>query len=238
MAEKENKLNEKDEAVKKDGKEIVKEEKKLKKELKKQEKLLKKEEKDKVNAHMEALEKKIKTLEEELESWKNKFYLARADMDNLRKQYAKDHQDVVRYRAMGFLEKLLPVFDGFHMAIQTKPNDEVLKNYLTGFEFIYRQLTDALDSEGVKEVAPKVGEAFDSRTMHAIEAEASETLEPNRIVRVYMNGYLLHDRIVRPAMVIVSKAKEVVEEVKVEEPVVEQPNESNQEPSQEEKELN
>lgn len=228
----------KDETKKPDKETLdVKADKKAKKELKKQEKLLKKEEKDKENVKMEELNEQIKTLQTELEDWKNKFYLARADMDNLRKQYAKDHQEAVRYRAMGFLEKLLPVFDGFHMAIQTKPTDEVLKNYLTGFEFIYRQLTEALDSEGVKEVAPKIGEAFDARSMHAIEAEESETLEPNKVVRVYMNGYLLHDRIVRPAMVIVSKAKEVPLSEPVDEkaPVVE---ENQKESNSSEKELN
>ena len=73
-----------------------------------------------------------------------------------RKSLEKEHSDIIKYRAMGFIEDLLPVLDSFHMALANEPTSQELKNYLVGFQFVYRNLVNVLENEGVKEIAPKI----------------------------------------------------------------------------------
>ena len=127
-------------------------------------------------------------------------------MQNLRKSVEKDHHEAIKYRAEGFVSNLLPILDGFHMALQNEATSEEMKNFLTGFEYIYRNLVSVLEQEGVKEFAPKVDEEFDAEYMQALEAQYDEG-KPNRVLKVLTNGYKLHEHLVRPAMVIVSTDK-------------------------------
>ena len=91
------------------------------------------------------------------------------------------------------------------MALANEPTDPTLKNYLVGFQFVYRNLVSVLENEGVTEISPQVGSKFDAKTMNAVDTVEGE--EENLVVKVYGNGYKLHDRIVRPAMVQVSVRK-------------------------------
>ena len=165
------------------------------------EEVISKKEKKKVEKQAEELEK----LKAEVEHWKNEYYRAYADTKNLRNSIEKDYKEALKYRSEGFIEELLPVLDSFHMALANEPTDPALKNYLTGFQYVYRNLVSILESEGVSEIAPKVGDKFDSRTMNAVDTEEGE--KENLVLKVYGNGYKLHDRIVRPAMVQVSVRK-------------------------------
>ena len=127
-------------------------------------------------------------------------------MKNLRDSIEKDHREVLKYRAAGFIEDLLPILDGFHMALSIETTSQEMKNFLTGFEFIYRNMVSVLESEGVNEVSPKVGDVFDPNTMSALETQFDEG-EPNRVLKVNAKGYKLHDRLIRPAIVVVSTNK-------------------------------
>ena len=127
-------------------------------------------------------------------------------MKNLRDSIEKDHREVLKYRAAGFIEDLLPILDGFHMALSIETTSQEMKNFLTGFEFIYRNMVSVLENEGVNEVSPKVGDVFDPNTMSALETKFDEG-EPNRVLKVNAKGYKLHDRLIRPAIVVVSTNK-------------------------------
>lgn len=139
----------------------------------------------------------------EMGEWKNKYYLAFADTQNLRKDLEKDHQQAIKYRAEGFLDGLLPALDSFYIALQNSPKDPEAKAYQQGFQYLYNQIENALFAEGVSEILPKVGSDFDSATMHAVDVK--EGPEDGKIVQIFAKGYKLHDRLVRPAMVSVSK---------------------------------
>lgn len=166
-----------------------------------------------------SFQKKLHKLEEEKEKakadaehWKNEYFRAYADTQNLRKQLEKDHMSAMKYRAEGFVDELLPVLDSFFAVLKNEPTDPNLKNYLIGFQYIYRNLTAALENEGVTEIAPKVGDKFSPETMQAVETVESDG-EENVIVDVHVKGYKLHDRLIRPANVTVSvKHKEKNEE--------------------------
>ena len=108
-----------------------------------------KEELEVENTKIQELEEQIAKLSEEVASWKNKYYEAYADMDNLRKKMEKDHQVMFKYRGQGFLEALLPVFDNFYYCFKFKPEDPTLAAYCKGFEMIYNQMVQALEAEGV-----------------------------------------------------------------------------------------
>lgn len=149
------------------------------------------------------LEEQIALLKEEVDNWKNKYYMAYADTQNLKKNLEKEHQQFIRYRSMGFVEKLLPALDCFYSVMQNEPEDPVLKNYLVGFRYIYNMLTDALKDEGVTEIEPKVNDKFDFNLMEAVEAVDGE--KDDVIVEVRRKGYKLHDRIIKHAQVVVSK---------------------------------
>ena len=158
-------------------------------------------------AFKEKLAKKneeIEQLKQEVEKRKNDYYRAYADTQNLRNSLQKDYSNALRYRSEGFLEKLLPVIDSFNLALQTKPKDQAMLNYLTGFEYIYKNMMQALESEGVNEIKPNIGDKFDSNIMNAIDTVESDG-EENRVMQVYCVAVKLHDRIIRHANVVVSK---------------------------------
>ena len=127
-------------------------------------------------------------------------------MKNLRDSIEKDHREVLKYRAAGFVENLLPILDGFHMALSCEATTPEMKNFLTGFEFIYRNMVSVLESEGVTQLSPKVGDAFDPNTMSALETKYDEG-KPNRVLKVNVCGYKLHERLIRPSIVVVSTDK-------------------------------
>ena len=171
--------------------------------------------KEKKVKKIEKLKEEVSRLEKEVEYWKNEYYRAYADTQNLRKSLEKDHQNAMKYRAEGFIDNLLPVLDSFHVVLSQEPEDPNLRNYLVGFQFIYRNLVSVLENEGVNEVAPKVGDKFDASIMNAVEVEETDG-EEGLITKVITNGYKLHDRLVRPANVVVSKHphEEEPEEIK------------------------
>ena len=181
-----------------------------------------KEEKQQIKEEKKAAkeEKKVAELEQELaklkadvEHWKNEYYRAYADTQNLRKSLEKEHSDIIKYRAMGFIEDLLPVLDSFHMALANEPTSQELKNYLVGFQFVYRNLVSVLENEGVTEISPKIGDKFSDKTMNAVDITVQEG-EENLITKVYAKGYELHGRLIRPAQVSVSKNKKEENEPK------------------------
>lgn len=141
----------------------------------------------------------------EAESWKNKYYEAYADLANTRKYLEKDHETMVKYRSQGFVEKMLPALDSFEMAFMVEPTDPKIKNYCSGFKMILNQLTQALTDEGITTITPKIGDKFDVTKMHAIQTVDGD--EDNLVASIYVKGYMLKDRLIRPAMVVVTKKK-------------------------------
>jgi molecular chaperone GrpE len=165
-----------------------------------------KEEKNKDKKKIQELEEQLEKAKADLDHWKNEYYRAYADTKNLRSNLEKEHSEAMKYRAIGFIEELLPVLDSFHVVLENEPPSEEVKNYLVGFQFIYRNMVAALENEGVKEIAPKVGENFSDKTMDAVDVTEQEG-EENIITKVYAKGYELHGRLIRPARVSVSKNK-------------------------------
>lgn len=171
------------------------------------------EEQEHIDHSKKSLWKKIQKLESEneklkadAEHWKNEYYRAYADTKNLRTSLENDHKVAMKYRAESFIDGLLPVLDSFHMALANEPADPNLKNYLVGFQYIYRNFVAALENEGVTEISPKVGDKFDASVMNGVDSVETDG-EENKVMKIYTKGYKLHDRLIRPANVSVSVKK-------------------------------
>ncbi len=177
------------------------EEEKNLEELEESEKEPSKKEKKKIEKLTEELEK----AKADVEHWKNEYYRAYADTKNLRNSLERDHKEAIKYRALGFIEDLLPILDSFHMALGNEPTEPALKNYLTGFQFIYKNLVNVLQNEGISEIVPEIEKDFNPATMQAVDSVEAE--EAGKVTKVYGKGYKLHDRLIRPAMVQVSVKK-------------------------------
>lgn len=162
---------------------------------------------DKKSSQTAELEEKLKAAEDEAFDWKNKYYTVLADMQNLRKSLEEDHRNAIRYRSEGFLENLLPALDGFFMALNNPVNTPEAKNYQQGFIYIYNQIQNALESEGVSEILPKVGDSFDPNSMNAVDLVDGDEDNDGKVAFVFSKGYRLHEKMIRPANVKVYKKK-------------------------------
>ena len=126
-------------------------------------------------------------------------------IEELEATVEEEGKNAIKYRAEGFLEELIPALDAFYSALQAKSTSPEVENYKIGFSYIYRQIVSALESEGFKEIEPKVGDPFDPRFMHALDTEESET--PGKVAKVHAKGYQLKDRLVKPVMVTATVLK-------------------------------
>lgn len=146
------------------------------------------------------------------EHW-NQLLRAKADLDNLRRRAERDLEQAHRYGLERFVQELLPVKDSLELGLSASQGaeGEALKGLREGMELTRKMLQNALEKFGVKELSPQ-GERFNPELHQAMSVQERADAEPNTVLLVCQKGYLLHDRLIRPAMVIVSKAPETAAE--------------------------
>jgi molecular chaperone GrpE len=155
-----------------------------------------------------SLEERLLTAEAEAAEFKDKALRAMAEVENIRRRAQRERDDAVKYAATGIARDLLSVADNLSRALasvtETQIADETTRNLLTGVAATERELLAAFEKNGIKRIDPK-GERFDHNFHQAI-FEAENTGQPaGTIVEVLQPGYVLHDRLLRPAMVGVAK---------------------------------
>jgi molecular chaperone GrpE len=128
-----------------------------------------------------------------------------ADLENYRKRAQREKEDLSRFANENLLRELLPVVDNLERAIEHARGDLASGGILQGVEMTLGQLAKVLEKAGIKPVAA-VGEPFDTARHEAIGQEESSEHAPQTVVRELQRGYLLNDRLLRPAMVLVAKA--------------------------------
>lgn len=179
----------------------------------------KKEKKDRFRKELEAKDEQIKEAKEQLEVFKDKYYRAIADMDNQKKLYEKEYRQALKYSSQNLAEKLLPSFEMFSMVMEAVDNlPAEVAPYVQGFDMIYRQMIQALESEGISEIKTKVGDKFDHTIHSAMETQVVEDENQiDTVIKIVRKGYKIYDRLLRPVTVVVGKAKqEEKQEVKEE----------------------
>ena len=146
-----------------------------------------------------SLEQQLAEAQAKVEQQRDTMMRALADAENARKRAQAEAAAAQKYALERFAEELLPVVDSLEAA--QKSGD------LSGIDLTLRQFLTALEKGGIRAVAPEPGERFDPYRHQAMAAVESQA-EPNTIVSLMQKGYLLHDRVLRPALVTVAKALE------------------------------
>lgn len=154
---------------------------------------------------------RIRELEHELSSLKDSALRAMADAENVRKRAEREIADARKYGPVPLARDLLSVSDNLRRALEATPEDqigdnELLKNLRAGVDMVEKELQDALKKAGVKEVTPELGEKFDPNLHQAMFEMPTGEHPPGTVAQVVQAGYVLHDRLLRAAMVGVAKA--------------------------------
>jgi len=129
------------------------------------------------------------------------FLRAKADAENIRRRAQDDIAKAHKYGIEGFAESLLPVMDSLNAALAVQ--NATPESYREGMEITRRQMANAFEKHRLLEINP-VGEKFDPHKHQAISQQASDTVPPNHVVSTLQKGYMIADRVLRPALVVVA----------------------------------
>ncbi|MFK8137430.1 MAG: nucleotide exchange factor GrpE [Bdellovibrionales bacterium] len=148
----------------------------------------------------------------ELEESKKSYLYLRAEFENYRKKMIKERSDWVKYGSENVLRELLGIIDNFDLALQTEVTADNLNSFTQGVNMIRSEITSSLERAGLQEVDPK-GEKFNPNLHEALTMEESSEVEDGHVLRVFKKAYKLHDKLLRPAQVVVAqKPKEKTED--------------------------
>ena len=150
---------------------------------------------------VKAEQEELETLKAELESVKDQYLRARAETENVKRRSAEDMANARKFAVERFAESLLSVADSLYAAAETSDSE--------GLNLTLQQLVSAFEKNSIVEINPEAGSNFDPHKHQAISTVESDQ-EVNTIVNVLQRGYSLSGRVLRPAMVTVSKEKEDV----------------------------
>lgn len=166
----------------------------------------KKEKKDKHKEKFKELEKKIEELENKNKELSDQTLRSQAELINYRKRKDDELSRMLKYAGEDMIKELLQILDNFERAINMDDDnleDEVSK-FLSGFKMIYCKFVSILEKNGVKAIDGG-NKPFDPTYHQAVMTEAREGVEPGMVLEVLQKGYLLKDKVIRPAMVKVSE---------------------------------
>lgn len=148
------------------------------------------------------LKKQVENLENILKEKNEEILRRAADLDNYRKRLTKETEDKVRFANQAVVKDFLPVMDNIEMALQHAEEGSPLRE---GIELTIKSFKDALSKHGVKEVDAEIGTIFDPAVHEAIMMDNNTEYENNAVTLCVQKGYLLNDRVIRPAKVKVNK---------------------------------
>lgn len=148
------------------------------------------------------LQAEIETLRSELALVKADTLRERADLENQRKRIARDVEQARKFANERLLGDLLPLFDAIEAGLANAPADDPLR---AGLELTLRQLQILAGRNGLTEVAPAAGDAFDPERHQAMSMVDAEGVAPGAVARTFQKGYLLNERLLRPALVVVAR---------------------------------
>lgn len=138
----------------------------------------------------------------------NQLLLARAETENVRRRAERDVESAHKYALEKFVRELLPVRDSLELGLAATEGEQTdLGKIREGMELTLKVFGNALEKFGVKAIEPK-GDRFNPELHQAMAMQETSDVEPNTVLTVYQKGYTLNDRLLRPAMVVVSRAAE------------------------------
>jgi len=165
-----------------------------------------------VEEEEEEEEEEDNDLEVKIKELKDQLMRTLADGENLRKRTLKEVEQAKKYSHISFVRDLVSSIDNLKRALDSIPEDksnlsEPIKNLILGLEIVEKEIVTTLEKNNIKQISP-LGEKFDYNFHQAMFEIPTNDCDPGLIVEVSQNGYLLYDRLVRPAMVGISKKME------------------------------
>jgi molecular chaperone GrpE len=159
------------------------------------------EEVDQLSAEINALNKKLAEAESKTSEYKDSWLRSQAEFQNYRKRIERDSEMTYISLKGDIVKKILPVLDDLERALQNRAADDA---WASGIELIVRKFQNILESEGVKKIEA-VGAEFDPNFHEAISHEPADGAKSGHVIGVVQNGYMLGDRVIRPALVRVAQ---------------------------------
>tara|TARA_B110000483_G_scaffold165191_1_gene195549 strand:- start:138 stop:785 length:648 start_codon:yes stop_codon:yes gene_type:complete len=162
-----------------------------------------------VEEEEEEEEEEDNDLEVKIKELKDQLMRTLADGENLRKRTLKEVEQAKKYSHISFVRDLVSSVDNLKRALDSIPEDksnlsEPIKNLILGLEIVEKEIVTTLEKNNIKQISP-LGEKFDYNFHQAMFEIPTNDCDPGLVVEVSQNGYLLYDRLVRPAMVGISK---------------------------------
>lgn len=158
-----------------------------------------------VSTTVEDYEKQIASLKQEVEDFRNRAMRWQAELENYQKRVARQLAEERRYAGMDLIRDLLPVYDNLQRASQSAEQNHDIAQLLQGLRMIVKQWEDVLARHHCQKIEA-LHKPFDPNVHHAISRQATGDVPPNTVIYVAQDGFVLHDRVVRPSQVVVSMA--------------------------------
>ena len=154
---------------------------------------------------IEEAEDQVGQLEAEKEALSDQLLRLQAEIQNMRRINQRERQDAAKYRSQSLANHLLDVADNLERALASPAESDDAKAIHKGIEMVYNQFKQAFEKEGISVIDP-LNEAFDPNFHQAVSMMAAgEGQEADTVINVLQKGYMLQDRVLRPAMVIVAQ---------------------------------
>ena len=155
------------------------------------------------------IEDTVEYKNKEIQELKDQLLRSLAEGENLRKRTIKEVADAKKYSHISFVRDLISSVDNLQRALEAVPDDksqlsEPIKNLVLGLEIVEKEMINSFEKNNIKPIDP-LGEKFDYNLHQAMFEVPTNEKEPGYVVEVSQKGYLLYDRLVRPAMVGISK---------------------------------
>ena len=169
---------------------------------------------EQVTTRIEEREDKVKVLDDRLEAQVNenasltdRLLRNAAEVENFKKRIQDERVKERKYASISLVGDLIQPLEYLNLSVNMQTDDQMLKNFLIGFQMINKQIFDVLEKDGLKAIECNVGDEFNPNLHHALETTEDENYPVDSIVQVMQRGYMYKDRILRPTMVKVNKEK-------------------------------
>ncbi|MGZ9235255.1 MAG: nucleotide exchange factor GrpE [Anaerolineales bacterium] len=156
---------------------------------------------EQLSAEIDALKKKLAEAESKTSEYKDSWLRSQAEFQNYRKRVERDSELTYVSLKGDIVKKILPVLDDLERALQNRSADDPWAN---GIELVARKFQNILESEGVKKIEA-VGMEFDPNFHEAISHEPADGVQSGHVIGVVQNGYMIGERVIRPALVRVAQ---------------------------------
>ena len=153
----------------------------------------------------ESIEQQLEQAQAMIKEYWEQILRLKAEIENNRKRSVRDVENAHKYALRNFSESLLPIVDSMELAQKAAEAENAsLESIIEGTELTMNMFIQVLEKHGIQELDP-IGEPFDPEQHQAISMVEDESVESNTVINVMQKGFMLNDRLVRPAMVVVSK---------------------------------